>query len=97
MYFLTKNKKEHACWLFSANNDIDAQKVRNWMGDFSEIKCVGKYAARLGQSLSCSVETFKTNNFSIIPDIKVKNIIKQTEYCFTDGIGKFIRFVYSQN
>ena len=69
---------------------MDASKVREWMGDFSEIKCVGKYAARLGQSLSCSVETFTTDNFTIIPDIKVKNQLTQVEYCFTDGIGKFM-------
>ncbi len=51
------------------------------MGDFSSIKCIGKLAARLGQSLSTSVATFETINFDIIPDIKVG------EYNFTDGIG----------
>ena len=60
------------------------------MGDFSSINCIGKYAARLGQSLSSSVETFETKDFSIIEDIKVKDAAKNTEYCFTDGIGKFL-------
>jgi hypothetical protein len=51
------------------------------MGDFSSIKCIGKLAARLGQSLSTSIATFETTDFNIIPDIKVG------EYNFTDGIG----------
>ena len=63
------------------------------MGDFSGINCIGKYAARLGQSLSSSVEAFKTNDFSIIEDIKVKDAANNTEYCFTDGIGKKIKFL----
>ena len=58
------------------------------MGDFSGIDCIGKYAVRLGQSLSSSVETIQTDDFSIIEDIKVKDTSKNTEYCFTDGIGK---------
>jgi hypothetical protein len=41
----------------------DVNSVHNWMGNFSDIKCIGKYAARLGQSLSSSVETFQTNRF----------------------------------
>jgi RNA-dependent RNA polymerase len=36
----------------------------------------------LGQSLSCSIETIRTNKFKEINDIKRGN------YCFTDGIGQ---------
>ena len=54
------------------------------MGDFRSIKCVGKYAARLGQSLSSSIETFETYEFNIIPDIMTAD----GRYCFSDGIGK---------
>ncbi len=56
--------------------------VRGWMGDFSNIRCIGKLAARLGQSLSTSTATFETDDFEIIPEIEVGN------YNFTDGIGK---------
>lgn len=38
----------------------EVDKVTTWMGNFSDIKCIGKYAARLGQSLSSSIETFQT-------------------------------------
>jgi RNA-dependent RNA polymerase len=70
--------REHGCWLVS----IDAHAIRKWMGNFSDIRCVGKYAARLGQSLSSSIETFKTDEYDLIEDIVVD------QFCFTDGIGK---------
>ena len=54
------------------------------MGSFNNIKCIGKYAARLGQSLSSSIETFETKQFTTISDI----MSNDSEYCFSDGIGK---------
>ncbi len=80
--------REHSCWMFKKTKQLDARVVRSWMGNFESIKCIGKYAARLGQSLSCSIETFETNDFSIIPDIKKMDPQTEIEYCFTDGIGK---------
>jgi len=86
--------RDHGCWMISPLNDysISAEDIRKWMGDFKSILNTGKYAARLGQSLSCSIETFQTNLYEIIPDKETnfydsesKEIIK---YCFTDGIGK---------
>lgn len=77
--------RDHGCWFMINDpnlNEMNADSVRKWMGNFENITCVGKYAARLGQSLSSSIETFQTNNFQIIPDIYVGS------YCFTDGIGK---------
>jgi len=77
--------REHGCWLCKENNDnITADDVRNWMGSFNNIKCIGKYAARLGQSLSSSIETFETKQFTTIPDI----MSNDSKYCFSDGIGK---------
>jgi len=49
------------CWLCDQK---DVNRIRDWMGNFEEIRCIGKYAARLGQSLSSSVATFQTNRFS---------------------------------
>jgi hypothetical protein len=74
--------REHGCWLFCKLNNVDAQSARDWLGNFSSIRCVGKYAARLGQSLSSSVGTFESNNVIMIDDIEYGT------YCFTDGIGK---------
>ena len=73
---------DHGCWLFINNEKMNPDLVRGWMGDFSKIRCIGKLAARLGQSLSTSTATFETDDFEIIPEIEVGN------YNFTDGIGK---------
>jgi hypothetical protein len=45
------------------------------MGNFEEIKCIGKYAARLGQSLSSSVATFQTDRFSHYASIILKKFL----------------------
>ena len=74
--------RDHGCWLYATENQIEVFKIREWMGNFKNIRCIGKYAARLGQSLSCSIETIETNNFKIIKDYK------RGDYCFTDGIGQ---------
>ena len=75
--------RDHGCWLYAQNGyNITADTIRNWMGNFRDIRCVGKYAARLGQSLSCSIETIQTNNFKTADDVK------RGGYCFTDGIGQ---------
>ena len=83
--------REHGCWLYASTDARDdAFSIRDWMGDFSSIRCIGKYTARLGQSLSSSIETLKANDneFKMIQDVKVKNDEDGYEYCFTDGIGK---------
>lgn len=80
--------RDHGCWFFRKSSDNNAQKVREWMGDFKEIKCIGKYAARLGQSLSSSIETIEIEEFHMIDDIEVYDPINEVTYCFTDGIGK---------
>ncbi len=82
--------REHGCWMYASTElNIDSNSIRSWMGDFRSIKCIGKYAARLGQSLSSSIETFtcENNYFKEIDDITVKNE-NGCEYTFTDGIGK---------
>jgi RNA-dependent RNA polymerase len=85
--------REHGCWLFASpisegpsngEPSLTADEVRQFMGDFRSIQNIGKYAARLGQSLSSSIETFNANpsESEVISDITVG------EYVFTDGIGK---------
>ena len=84
--------REHGCW-FVAPFEVDGQRydadaIRAWMGDFSAIKNAAKYVARLGQSLSASMDgaALSTDSkFLVIPDITVLNGDKK--YNFTDGIG----------
>ena len=77
--------RDHGCWMYASDDTISnvtVDSIREWMGNFNQIRCIGKYAARLGQSLSCSIETIETKNFKIIKDIE------RDGYCFTDGIGQ---------
>ncbi|KAL9641668.1 hypothetical protein ABK040_016899 [Willaertia magna] len=66
------------------NEYLFAKDIREYMGDFSEIKVVAKYAARLGQCFSCTdlSITLKEDEY-----IEEKDIIRNG-YCFSDGIGK---------
>ena len=66
--------REHGCWLFASDGSNTPDSIRSWMGDFTKIRNTGKYAARLGQSLSSSIETFDsdTTQFTTIPDIQVR-------------------------
>lgn len=38
--------------MFASRRGLSAQDIRDWMGEFSDIKILAKYAARLGQSLA---------------------------------------------
>jgi RNA-dependent RNA polymerase len=87
--------RNHGCWFYLPSAEHPTDAIRAWLGDFSKIKNVAKFVARLGQSLSASVE-FNENaahsvniQFQEIPDVvkyklKVGNTV---EYNFTDGIG----------
>lgn len=41
--------REHGAYMFASDQWIKASEIRDWMGDFSDIRVVGKYCARLGQ------------------------------------------------
>ncbi|KEH40645.1 RNA-dependent RNA polymerase 1 [Medicago truncatula] len=87
--FSSSQLRENSLWMFArTTTGLTADSIREWMGDFSRIKNVAKYAARLGQSFGSSTETLsvRRNEIEIIPDAKVKH--GATEYVFSDGIGK---------
>ncbi|KAK8522761.1 hypothetical protein V6N13_115715 [Hibiscus sabdariffa] len=86
--FSSSQLRENSAWMFASRRGLTAADIRSWMGDFSQIRNVAKYAARLGQSFSSSTETLSVTKAEInhIPDIEiVKGGIK---YVFSDGIGK---------
>jgi len=63
---------------------ITCHTLRHWMGRFSHIKVIAKYAARLGQCLSTT---------RALPTVSAPHIIKiedveSGKFCFTDGVGK---------
>ncbi|XP_058079109.1 probable RNA-dependent RNA polymerase 1 [Magnolia sinica] len=84
--FSSSQLKENSAWMFAARSGLNAAGIRKWMGDFSKIRNVAKYAARLGQSFGSSKETLSIDRHEIehIPDIEIKN----KKYNFSDGIGK---------
>ncbi|XP_062503295.1 uncharacterized protein LOC134180209 [Corticium candelabrum] len=79
--------REHACWFFASTGYLTADYIRSWMGDFSSIRNVAKYAARMGQCFSSTVTgqecAVKKDEFEYVRDIKTSDL----KYTFTDGIG----------
>jgi len=62
------------------------------MGNFSDIKVVAKYAARLGQ---CFSTTRAINGLSKPDIVKIPDVFlgQNKEYCSTDGVGKISPFL----
>ena len=48
--------RDQSCWFFAPINGITPDYIRSWMGDFSRIREAGKYAARMGQCFSMTVD-----------------------------------------
>ncbi|XP_021834254.1 probable RNA-dependent RNA polymerase 1 [Prunus avium] len=86
--FSSSQLRGHSVWMFASRSELKAQDIRNWMGDFNEIRNVAKHAARLGQSFSSSKEAFTVgeDEVELIPDVEIER--DGVEYCFSDGIGK---------
>ncbi|CAN4081265.1 unnamed protein product [Withania somnifera] len=84
--FSSSQLRDNSVWMFASRPGLTANDIRTWMGDFSQIRNVAKYAARLGQSFGSSKETLSVGRHEVedIPDIKVYG----TSYVFSDGIGK---------
>ncbi|KAL6536899.1 hypothetical protein OROHE_012483 [Orobanche hederae] len=86
--FSSSQLRENSLWMFAPTDDVNAASIRKWMGDFSSIRNVAKYAARLGQSFGSSTETLSVarDEVETIPDIEV--VRDGTTHIFSDGIGK---------
>ncbi|KAL4637962.1 hypothetical protein ACB092_03G116500 [Castanea dentata] len=86
--FSPSQLRENSLWMFASRKGLNAAGIREWMGNFRQIKNVAKYAARLGQSFSSSTETLSVgrHEIDIIPDIGIKH--GGANYVFSDGIGK---------
>ncbi|XP_071927361.1 probable RNA-dependent RNA polymerase 1 isoform X1 [Coffea arabica] len=89
--FSSSQLRDNSVWMFASRPGLTAADIRTWMGDFSRIRNVAKYAARLGQSFSSSTETLNvgTHEIEMIPDIEVRGgYFGASQYVFSDGIGK---------
>ncbi|KAG9298243.1 hypothetical protein G9A89_002731 [Geosiphon pyriformis] len=82
--FSSSQLREHSCWFFASTTSLTADDIRAWMGDFTRIDVVAKYAARMGQCFSSTraIAHLPVNDIVLIPDIR------RNGYIFSDGIGK---------
>ncbi|XP_031265480.1 RNA-dependent RNA polymerase 1-like [Pistacia vera] len=54
--FSNSQVRENTLWMFASRPGLTAADIRESLGDFRKMKNVAEYAARLGQSLSASIQ-----------------------------------------
>ena len=92
--------KEASVWLVNCSeNKSLVYEIRTWMGDFKDIKTPSKYAARMGQCLSTTIETLPSTNYRsedrvfehLLVDDTFDDICSTTstgrQSCHSDGTG----------
>ncbi|KFH66584.1 hypothetical protein MVEG_07109 [Podila verticillata NRRL 6337] len=83
--FSASQLRENAAWFFCPQGGPHtADSIREWMGDFSHIKSIAKFGARMGQ---CFSSTRAIANLSK-DDVRIISDIERDGQCFTDGCGK---------
>ncbi|KAH6648723.1 RNA dependent RNA polymerase-domain-containing protein [Truncatella angustata] len=85
--------REHGAYFFCPTATVSCNDIRDWMGDFSHIDVVAKYASRLGQCFSTTRDPRGISlgiQVSTIPDIE------KNDWCFSDGVGKISPWVSSE-
>ncbi|KID89494.1 suppressor of ascus dominance [Metarhizium guizhouense ARSEF 977] len=87
--FGSSQLRQSSAYFFCPTGHLSCENIRAWMGQFDHIKCVAKYAARLGQCFST------TRDIKGIwePDIKYIDDIQRNDQCFTDGVGLISKFL----
>ncbi|KUL85278.1 hypothetical protein ZTR_07957 [Talaromyces verruculosus] len=80
--------REHGAYFFASDAHVTAANIRAWMGEFSDIRNIAKYAARLGQ---CFSTTRAINTCTV--DLKRIPDVKRGGYTFSDGVGRISRFL----
>ena len=77
--------RNKSCWL-TVNPELILPKT----GDYSHIKVVAKYAARVSQTLTTTLKTIKINRDCVkkIDDVERKDENGEVIYTFSDGVGQ---------
>lgn len=77
--------KAHGSWFVTPyeyeGTLVGADYIKSWLGDFSSIKNIGKYAVRVGLALSSTTRACTVEDFIEVDDVE------RGSYCFTDGVG----------
>jgi hypothetical protein len=68
------------CWLV-----INPDEILEKTGDYSNIKVIAKYGARVGQTLTSTTQTIKIHRDNIV--FLPKDITNGTKFVFSDGVG----------
>ncbi|KAG0251066.1 hypothetical protein BG011_007879 [Mortierella polycephala] len=77
--------RDNAAWFFCPQGgDCTADSIRDWMGDFSHIKSIAKYGARMGQCFSSTraIANLAASEVEMIDDIE------HNGHNFSDGCGR---------
>jgi len=82
--------RENGAYFFAPTPTITPLSIRAWMGLFSHIRVVAKYASRIGQ---CFSTTRAINSIGTRPNVKLIKDIERNGYCFSDGVGKISPFL----
>jgi RNA-dependent RNA polymerase len=75
--------RENGAFFFCETPQLSCQDIRDWMGNFDDIKVVAKYAARLGLCYSTTRAIHSAR-----PKIVKLEDVDRNGYTFTDGVGK---------
>ncbi|KAF2090058.1 RdRP-domain-containing protein, partial [Saccharata proteae CBS 121410] len=81
--------REHGAYFFASCEERTADQIREVMGDFTHIKEISKYAARLGQCFS-TTRALPAEHSEVVKKFIFEND-RRAIYTFTDGVGKISR------
>ncbi|OKL63034.1 hypothetical protein UA08_01933 [Talaromyces atroroseus] len=80
--------REHGAYFFASDAHVSAANIRAWMGEFSDIRNVAKYAARLGQCFSTTRAVHACRvHLERVPDVV------RGGHTFSDGVGRISNFL----
>ncbi|KAK3827571.1 MAG: RNA dependent RNA polymerase-domain-containing protein [Benniella sp.] len=83
--FSASQLRENSAWFYCPEGgNPTIESIHNWMGDFSRIKSIPKYAARMGQ---CFSSTRAIDNLSS-EQVHMINDIEYNGHVFSDGCGR---------
>jgi len=89
--------KEMSVWMVCPERNWTVQRMRDSMGDFSSCKTPSKYAARMGQCFSTTIETIPGGGHGVLRvDDKFPDIISDADMVHSNGVGLIRKELLSQ-
>ncbi|KAF8944123.1 hypothetical protein BGZ47_004607 [Haplosporangium gracile] len=83
--FSASQLRDNAAWFFCSKEGKETpDTIRKWMGDFSHIKSIAKYGARMGQCFSSTRDIARLR----ATDVEMIDDIEHNDHNFSDGCGR---------